>query len=207
MWDFSEPESQKGDKTMGMYKYIQALWKKPKENMPELWKARLIQWRKEPVTIKIERPTRLDKARSLGYKALQGFILVRQRVTRGGRMRPHINKARRSKNKRQKKVVSKSYQRIAEERANKKYPNCEVLNSYWVSEDGNRVWYEIILVDKLHPVIKSRKETKWMASPAHRNRVERGITSAGRKTRGLRNKGKGAEKVRPSLRAHGRRAN
>lgn len=191
---------------MGMYKYIQNLWKKPKKNMPELWKARLVQWRKEPVSVRIEKPTRLDKARSLGYKALQGFIIVRQRVSRGGRMRPHINKARRSKNKRQKKIVAKSYQRVAEERANKKYPNCEVLNSYWVSEDGNNVWYEIILVDKNHPVIKSRKELKWISEPQHRNRVERGLTSAGKKSRGLRIKGKGSEKARPSLRANKRRA-
>ena len=186
---------------MGVYKYIKELWKKPKKNMPELWKQRLVTWRREPVTVRIKRPTRLDKARSLGYKALQGFILVRQRVTRGGRMRPLIKKGRRPKNKRQKKVVAKNYQRTSEERANKKYPNCEVLNSYWVAEDGNNIWYEIILVDKHHPVIKSRKELSWMHKPAHRNRVERGLTSAGRKSRGLRNKGKGAEKVRPSLRA------
>lgn len=174
--------------------------------MPELWKERLVRWRKEPVTVRIEKPTRLDRARSLGYKAIQGFVIVRQRVNRGGRKRPHINKARRSKNKRQKKIVAKNYQRIAEERANKKFQNLEVLNSYWVAEDGNNFWYEIILVDKNHPVIKSRKDTKWTSKPAHRNRVERGLTSAGRKSRGLRNKGKGAEKARPSLRANTRRA-
>ncbi len=191
---------------MGLYKYIQALWKKPKENMPDLWKQRLIKWRREPVTIRIERPTRLDRARTLGYKALQGFVLVRQKVKRGGRKRAQIKKGRRSKNTRRKKIVAKNYQRVAEERANKKYGNCEVLNSYWVAEDGNYVWYEIILVDRHHPVIKSRKELSWMNKPATRGRVYRGLTSAGRKSRGLRNKGKGAEKVRPSLRANKRRA-
>ena len=45
---------------MGMYKYIREAWKKPKENMPELWKARLISWRRQPVSIRIEKPTRLD---------------------------------------------------------------------------------------------------------------------------------------------------
>jgi len=39
----------------------------------------------------------------------------------------------------------------------------------------------------------------------HKGRVFRGKTSAGKSSRGLRNKGKGAEKLRPSLRAHGRR--
>ena len=191
---------------MGVYKHIQTLWKKPKTNMPELWKQRLVTWRREPVTVRIKRPTRLDKARSLGYKALQGFILARQRVPRGGRMRPQIRKGRRSKNQRRKKIVARSHQTIAEERANKKYPNCEVLNSYWVAEDGKYKWYEIILIDKEHPVIKSRKNLKWINEPQHRGRVYRGLTSSGRKSRGLRNRGKGAEKVRPSLRANKRRA-
>ena len=174
--------------------------------MPELWKQRLVTWRREPVTVRIERPTRLDKARSLGYKSLQGFVLVRQRVNRGGRMRPKMRKGRRPKTQRRKKIVAKSHQTIAEERSNKKYPNCEVLNSYWVAEDGKYKWYEIILIDPEHPVIKSRKNLKWINEPQHRGRVYRGLTSSGRKSRGLRNKGKGAEKVRPSLRAKGRKA-
>ena len=37
-----------------------------------------------------------------------------------------------------------------------------------------------------------------------RGRVYRGLTSAGRKSRGLRGKGKGFEKMRPSRRAHNR---
>ena len=71
--------------------------------MPELWKARLIKWRREPVSVRIEKPTRIDKARTLGYKALQGFIIVRQRVNRGGRKRAQIKKGRRPKNTRRKK--------------------------------------------------------------------------------------------------------
>lgn len=191
---------------MGIYKYIKQLWKNPKKNMPELWKKRLIQWRREPVTIRIEKPTRLDKARELGYKAIKGFVIVRQRVNKGGRMRPKIRKARRPKTMRRKKIVAKNYQRIAEERANKKFHNCEVLNSYWVAEDGLYKWYEILLVDKEHPEIKSRKSLNWISEPQHRGRVYRGLTSSGRKSRGLRNKGKGAEKVRPSLRSHDRKA-
>jgi large subunit ribosomal protein L15e len=191
---------------MGLYKYIQALWKKPKENMPELWKSRVIAWRREDSTVRLERPTRLDRARALGYKALQGILIVRQRVERGGRQRPQIRKGRRSKARRRTKIVGVNYQRVAEQRANKQYLNCEVLNSYWVAEDGKYVWYEVILVDKNHPVIKSRKEYAWLAEPQHRRRVERGLTAAGRDSRGLLNKGKGTEKIRPSLRANGRRA-
>src|SRR3990167_3868695 len=68
---------------MGMYQYIREAWKKPKENLGSLWQERLIKWRQEPATIRIERPTRLDRARSFGYKAKQGYVMVRQRVNRG----------------------------------------------------------------------------------------------------------------------------
>lgn len=34
------------------------------------------------------RPTRPDKARRLGYKARQGYVIYRVRVRRGGRKRP-----------------------------------------------------------------------------------------------------------------------
>ena len=61
----------RGDK-MSFYKYIQELWKRPKDNLGELWRERLIQWRREPSIVRLERPTRIDRARALGYKAKQG---------------------------------------------------------------------------------------------------------------------------------------
>ena len=184
---------------MTLYKHIRKVWRKPKESMPELWHKRLIQWRKDPVTIRIKRPTRLDRARSLGYKAKQGFILVRQRVVRGGHKRPNITKGRRPKHYRQKMVLNMSYQTIAEQRANKKYKNCEVLNSYPVAEDAQYKWYEIILVDPMHPQILADKNVSWMFRK--RGRVFRGLTSSSRKSRGLRKKGKGSEHTRPSKNA------
>jgi large subunit ribosomal protein L15e len=99
-------------------------------------------------------------------------------------------------------TTGKSLKRMAEERAAKRYPNMEVLNSYWVGEDGKNVWYEIILVDKHHPSIIADKDLNWICGSAHKNRVFRGKTSAGRKGRGLHWKGKGAEKARPSVRAN-----
>ncbi len=191
---------------MGYLKYLRAAWKKPKQNMPEMWRERLIKWRREPVTVRLEHPTRIDRARSLGYKAKQGFVVVRQRVSRGGRMREQFKSGRRSKARRRLKIVSINYQQVAEQRAQKKYVNCEVLNSYWVAKDGKFAWYEIILVDKDHPQVLASKELKWISKPQHRNRVSRGLTSAGRKSRGLLNKGKGAEKIRPGQRANKRLA-
>lgn len=191
---------------MGMYKYVRELWKQPKANLSELWTKRLIKWRKEPVTVRVDKPTRIDRARSLGYRAKQGIFVVRQKVKRGGHTRPKIRKGRRPKAQRQRLSLRKNYQMIAEERANKKYANCEVLNSYYVAEDGFHKWYEVIMVDRAHPSVLADDRLNWVGCKQHRGRVHRGLTSAGRKVRGLRGrKGKGAEKARPSRRANKRR--
>ena len=160
-----------------------------------------MQFRREPVTIRIDRPTRLDKARALGYKAKQGIIVVRQRISRGSHIRPKRYGGRRSKRATHRVTLRKNYKLIAEERANKKYPNCEVLNSYPAAKDGKYFWYEVILVDKKHPAIVKDKGLGWISEKQHARRVYRGLTSAGSKVRGLRHKGKGAEKARPSRRA------
>jgi large subunit ribosomal protein L15e len=183
---------------MGFYKYIRDAWKNPRENLKELWQERLVLWRQEPVTLRIERPTRLDKARSLGYKAKPGYVLIRQRVNKSSRMGPRKRKARRSKHRSNRLDLDMTYQRVAEARAGKFYPNLEVLNSYHVADDGNHYWFEVILVDKSNPSILADKRINWIAEPQHRGRVYRGLTTAGKKSRGLFNKGKGAEKARPS---------
>ena len=189
---------------MGVYKYIRELWKRPKENLGDLFKERLIQWRKEPTIKRIEKPTRLDRARSLGYKAKQGFVVVRVKIKKGGRKRPKPSGGRKPKKAGLVKFTpGKSLQWIAEERANRKFPNLEVLNSYWVGEDGKSKWFEVILADPHHPAIKRDKDVGWIKEKQHRGRVFRGKTSAGRKGRGLRKSGKGTEKIRPSIRSSG----
>ena len=190
---------------MSMYKYLAEIYKKPAQNLGEIWQQRLIEFRRDLSVVRIDRPTRLDAARSLGYKAKQGYIVVRVKVIRGGRKRPRFKGGRRSKHLRRKKIVGKSYQWIAEERAARKYPNCEVLNSYQIAVDGRYYWFEVILADKEQ--VSKYKGMEWLAKGKHKGRVFRGKTSAGRKSRGLRsNKGQGAEKLRPSLRANKRRA-
>ncbi|MEM4160643.1 MAG: 50S ribosomal protein L15e [Thermoplasmata archaeon] len=191
----------------GMYQYIRDAWKDLDDSYVEqLLKERMMRWRREEACTRIERPTRLDRARALGYKAKQGFVLVRVRVRRGNLQKRAIKAGRRPKHKGiLKMTVKKSLQWIAEERANKKYPNLEVLNSYWVGEDGKHKYFEVILVDPWHPVIRSDPKINWIARNTMRGRVYRGLTSAGKRGRGLRWKGKGAEKLRPSRHAHWRR--
>ena len=188
-----------------MYGYIRSAWKRPDESyVGELMWVRLQQWRREGSVVRIHRPTRLDRARSLGYKAKQGFIVVRVRVRRGGRRKPRFKKGRRTAHMGMKRITpKKSLRWIAEERAARKYPNMEVLNSYWVGEDGRYKWFEVILVDRSHPAILNDRNISWISR--QKGRVFRGLTSAGKRSRGLRKKGKGAEKIRPSIRANKRR--
>lgn len=46
------------------------------------------QLRQLNVIHRASRPSRPDKARRLGYKAKQGYVIYRVRVRRGGRKRP-----------------------------------------------------------------------------------------------------------------------
>ena len=185
---------------MGIYKYVRDAWKRPKAipAMKQLMRQRLIDWRREDATVRLEHPTRIDRAHSLGYKAKQGYLIIRQRVDRGGRMHPRIKGGRRPKAFSQRLDLNLNYQNVAEQRASRKYPTCEVLNSYFVAKDGTHFWYEVILVDKAHPVILADPKISWIAHKEHKGRVQRGLTSSGKKSRGLRRKGKGAEKLRPS---------
>ncbi len=176
-----------------MQKYIREAWASPEKSyVKELLRKRLREWRKGPAVVRITKPTRLDRARALGYKAKQGVIVVRTRVRRGGRRKKRPRRGRKPKRMGVRKFVpAKSIQLIAEERAARKYPNLEVLNSYPVGADGQYHYHEIIMLDPHHPAIRSDPELGWIVGAAHRGRVHRGLTRAGRKARGLLHKGKG----------------
>ena len=184
-----------------LYQNIKENWRNLSK---ELRHSRLIEWRRSNAVIRIERPTRLDRARSLGYRAKKGILIVRVRVQRGGRQRPRpTKKGRRSKRQTSRKVLGMNYQWICEQRANRKYKNCEVLGSYPLLKDGRYYFAEVILIDKDHPQIKNDKQLRNIARM--RGRVFRGLTSQARKSRGMRGKGKGFEKARPSMSANIRR--
>lgn len=176
-----------------------------REKSREFTRQRIREWRHGPAVARIERPTNLKRARALGYKAKQGIVVVWTRVRKGGRRKARPSRGRKPKRMGVSKIVpKKSLQLIAEERAARKYSNLEVLNSYPVGSDGVREYFEIIMVDPSHPVIKSDPQLNWVANPSQRGRVYRGLTRAGKQARGLLSKGKGAERVRPSVRARGR---
>ncbi len=139
-------------------------------------------WRKETAVTRLERPGKPARARSLGYKAKQGFVVVRSRIKKGGRRRPNPKKGRKpSKAGRVHFTSSQSLQAIAEKRAARKFPNLEVMNSYYAGEDGQYKYFEIICVDPHHPAIIKDKDISWICG--QRKRAFRGLTSAAKKSR------------------------
>lgn len=177
---------------MAFYKALKQTFQSPDHKTLE--KELLLGLRRQQTIVRVDRPLKLYRARALGYKAKQGVVVVRVKIKRGGKKRAMIKKGRRPRHSHQQKILGKSYQWIAEERANKKYPNCEVLNSYLIAKDGKHYWFEVILIDREHSAIKKDKQLKNIAK--QHGRVFRGLTSAGKRSRGLRRKGVGAEKIR-----------
>ncbi|HIH10027.1 MAG TPA: 50S ribosomal protein L15e [Candidatus Diapherotrites archaeon] len=160
----------------------------------------------DEAVVRAERPSNLPRARSLGYKAKAGFIIAVVRVRKGSGMHRRPARGRKPKRMGVKKLTRRlSKKSMAERKAGVKFPNCEVLNSYWAGEDGKSTYFEVILAERDNPGILADKNVRWVALGEHRRRAERGLTSEGKKGRGLI-KGKGHEKNYPSMRAHDRTA-
>ena len=171
---------------MGMYKYISKLWQEKSQETRDSEKQRLVSFRKQPTMIRIDRPTRIDKARRLGYKAKQGFVIVRVKISKGKRKRRQIPKGRKPKRYGMFFTPAKNLRAIAEQRVNRKYPNMEVLNSYMIANDSVYNWYEIILIDRDHSAIITDKDVGRIS--IQRKRAFRGLTSAGKRSKGARRK-------------------
>lgn len=147
-----------------MYRHLEEAWKRPaKSYIQDVMRARVVMWRRQPTVNRVEKPTRLDRAHRLGYKAKPGFIMVRVRIRKGGaqKLRPILGH-RQKRMGVTKYTTAKSLKLIAEQRANKKFPNLEVLNSYWVWQDGTSKWFEIIMLDPQSPHVKADKNVNFV---------------------------------------------
>ncbi|KAM7272416.1 hypothetical protein ACFE04_027079 [Oxalis oulophora] len=197
--------------SMGAYKYVSELWRKKQSDvMRFLQRVRCWEYRQLPSIVRLTRPSRPDKARRLGFKAKQGYVVYRVRVRRGGRKRPVPKGIVYGKPTNQG-VTQLKFQRskrsVAEERAGRKLGGLKVLNSYWINEDSTYKYFEIILVDAAHNAIRNDPRINWICNPVHKHRELRGLTSAGKKYRGLRGRGHNHNKARPSRRANWKRNN
>ncbi|XP_068923169.1 large ribosomal subunit protein eL15-like isoform X2 [Petaurus breviceps papuanus] len=157
---------------MGAYKYIQQLWRKKQSDvMRFLLRVLCWQYRQLSALHRAPQPTRPDKARRLGYKAKQGYVIYRIRVRRGGRKRPVPKGATYGKpvhhGVKQLKFAG-SLQSVAEERAGRHCGALRVLNSYWVGEDSTYKFFEVILIDPVHKAIRRNPDTQGITKPGHK---------------------------------------
>merc|ERR1719218_143349 len=149
-------------------------------------RVRCWEYRQLATIHKAAKPSRLDKARAVGKGIVYG-----KPVHQGIRK---LKKAR-------------SHRSVAEEKVGRHCSNLRVLNSYWVGQDAAYKFYEVVLVDPAHAAIKKDPRINWIVSEKHNKRELRGLTSAGKKYRGFRQKGYKANKLRPSRRADWKRRN
>ena len=141
---------------MPMYRQISKTWQDIFHEKGGDMRARAVELRKQPAMLRVERPWRLDRARALGYKAKEGVVVIRMRVSRGGMRKQRPTSGRRPKHMGVLKIKSAvSSQQVAERRAAERHPNMKLLGSYPVWEDGIHAWFECILIDPMHPAIKN----------------------------------------------------
>ena len=183
---------------MSMYKSMKSTFVSEYKTRPDAYKQRLVEWTTQPPVTKVDGPTNIARARELGYKAKEGVIIIRVQVKGGKKKRARNWGGRKPSKSGRFFSRAKSVQAIAEERAARKFINCEVLNSYFVGSAGSRKFYEVIMLDRAVPAIKS--DRIYHNIIAQRARAFRGLTSVGKKHRGIAIKSFGTVKARPSVR-------
>jgi large subunit ribosomal protein L15e len=136
-----------------------------KENPMEL-RQRAVVWRNQNAVTRVEKPSRIARARRLGYKAKQGIIVIRMRVGTGGMRKQRPRGGRRPKHLGVTKIKADvSMKQVAERRVLERYPNMKLLGSYFLYKDGMHYWFEIILADPSHPRIAKDKEIRKRVLP------------------------------------------
>lgn len=118
---------------------MQEVWRKKQSDvMVFLLRLRCWQYRQLNVIHRVVRPTRPEKARRLGYRAKQGYVIYRIRIRRGGRKKQVPKGATYGKPKNHgvnQLKPTRNLQAIAEERVGRRVAkSLRVLNSYWVAQ-------------------------------------------------------------------------
>ena len=139
------------------------LWR---DNAPSL-RDRAVRWRKEKALTRIKKPSRIQKARRLGYKAKQGIVVIRMRVGTGGMRRQRPRGGRRPKHLGVTRIKADvNMKTVSERRVLERHPNMKLLGYYFLYKDGMHYWHEVILADPSHPRVSKDKELRKRLIPA-----------------------------------------
>lgn len=110
------------------------------------YRSRLTEWRNQNTVVRAAKPTRIERARALGYREDGTCYVARVRVTKGTPFHSRPRAGRRPKKMGIRKITyAITDRRVAENRALRKFRNLKLLGSYLAGEDGRFKWFEIIL--------------------------------------------------------------
>ncbi len=116
--------------TFALYRQVGETWQKVFKDKSGDILQRAIELRRGPTMLRLERPSRIDKARMLGYKAKEGVVVVRIRVKAGGMRRPRPVSGRRPKHLGVLRMKSdEPVQKVAERRVREKHTNLKLLGA------------------------------------------------------------------------------
>lgn len=183
---------------MSMYKQMKQTFISEYKTREGPYRSNIIKWNAEPSVIRAEGPTNIARARTLGYRAKEGVLVARVRVHGGSKKRKQAGGGRKPSKSGRYFTFRKSAQAIAEERASRKFTNTVALNSYFVGKSGSEKYYEVILLDVNHNAIKA--DPRYGSIIAQKGRAHRGLTSAGKRHRGITRKRFGSHKHRQANR-------
>ena len=142
------------------------VWLKMLKENPLVLRQKAVIWRNENAITRVEKPSRIARARRLGYKAKQGIVVIRMRVGTGGMRKQRPRGGRRPKHLGVTKIKADvSMKQVAERRVLERYPNMKLLGSYFLYKDGMHYWFEVVLADPSHPRIAKDKEIRKRVLP------------------------------------------
>jgi len=142
------------------------VWLKMLKENPLVLRQKAVIWRNENAITRVEKPSRIARARRLGYKAKQGIVVIRMRVGTGGMRKQRPRGGRRPKHLGVTKIKADvSMKQVSERRVLERYPNMKLLGSYFLYKDGMHYWFEVILADPSHPRIAKDKEIRKRVLP------------------------------------------
>lgn len=162
--------------------------KKQSDIMKYMTRISLVEARQNEIVHRKEQPSFLERARTLGYKAKQGYSVWGVRIRKGDAIRSFSNGNTRGK------CVNAGIHQIkpslnkqaeAEQIIGRQLGGLRLLGSYKIGQDARYHHYEVIMVDATHNAIRNDRKINWICDAVHKHREMRGLTSAGRKARGL----------------------
>ncbi len=132
------------------YKYIRQSFRTTMASKSRLYKERLVQWGKQGTVVRLEGPTNVPRARSLGYKATKEYLIARVRISKGKRARRRVDLGRKPGKNRKKVNPGVPLSQYAEGKARKNFTNLNVTGSYFIGQTGSDKYFEVILFNP-HP--------------------------------------------------------